>query len=138
MDEDGNKVIKDKKVWISKDGKKVELDDENSFQFNTEGDDGSLTGFGICYMGRFPEELSGGFGFEFGGSIGLAFFNADDLDSQFGGDFGIFLGPLVEIGNEFQAALHIDLLGGGGSGGDAPESIMFIRPGLRLAVYKSF
>lgn len=38
-DEDGNKVIKDKKVWITKDGEKVELDDENSFQFKTEGDD---------------------------------------------------------------------------------------------------
>lgn len=38
IDEDGNEVIKDKKVWIKKDGEKVELDAENSFEFKTEGD----------------------------------------------------------------------------------------------------
>lgn len=38
IDDDGNEVIKDKKVWITKDGERVELDDENAFEFKTEGD----------------------------------------------------------------------------------------------------
>lgn len=38
IDDGGNEVIVDKKVWITKDGKKVELDDEDSFEFKTEGD----------------------------------------------------------------------------------------------------
>lgn len=38
VDADGNDVIKEKKVWMIKDGEKVELDDENSFEFKTEGD----------------------------------------------------------------------------------------------------
>lgn len=38
VDAEGNEVIKEKKVWVIKDGEKVELDDENSFEFKTEGD----------------------------------------------------------------------------------------------------
>lgn len=36
--EDGEEKIIEKKVWITKDGKKVELDEGNDFQFETEGD----------------------------------------------------------------------------------------------------
>jgi len=38
IDEDGNEVIKNKKVWITKDGKKVELNDEDAYDFKTDGD----------------------------------------------------------------------------------------------------
>ena len=38
IDEDGNEVVKDKNVWITKDGKKVELIDEDSFEFKSEGE----------------------------------------------------------------------------------------------------
>jgi hypothetical protein len=36
--EDGEEGIIEKKVWITKDGKKIELDGENDFQFETDGD----------------------------------------------------------------------------------------------------
>jgi hypothetical protein len=39
IDKDGNEVIKDKKVCITENGKRVQLDDETLFQFETEGDD---------------------------------------------------------------------------------------------------
>lgn len=38
IDENGNEVISDKKVWITKDGEKVELDDKSGYEFHTEGD----------------------------------------------------------------------------------------------------
>lgn len=38
VDEDGNEVIREKKIWITKDGKKEELDGENSFEFKTNED----------------------------------------------------------------------------------------------------
>lgn len=38
VDEDGNEVIREKKIWITKDGEKVELEGENSFEFKTDGD----------------------------------------------------------------------------------------------------
>ncbi len=37
--DDGEEVIKDKKVWITKNGEKVQIDDENAFKFKTEGDE---------------------------------------------------------------------------------------------------
>jgi len=38
IDANGKEVIKEKRVWVTEDGKKVELDNENSFEFITEGD----------------------------------------------------------------------------------------------------
>jgi hypothetical protein len=105
---------------------------------NAEDETGSRTGIGICFMGRLPEDLSGGFGFELGATLGLAFVGGDEMDSQFGGDYGVFLGPVIELGNDFQIALHIDLIAGGGTGGEIPESVFYSRSGVRISVYKGF
>ena len=37
--EDGEEKIVEKKVWITKDGKQIELDDESAYDFTTEGND---------------------------------------------------------------------------------------------------
>jgi hypothetical protein len=39
INDHGEEVIREKKIWITKNGQKVGLDDENSFQFKTDGDD---------------------------------------------------------------------------------------------------
>jgi len=39
INDHGEEVIREKKIWITKNGQKVELEDENSFQFKTDGDD---------------------------------------------------------------------------------------------------
>ena len=64
---------------------------------NTEGEGGSRFGFGLTYVARYPGDLSSGLGFELGGKLGMTFAGMGDPDSQFGTDFGVFLGPIIQI-----------------------------------------
>ncbi|MBN2104224.1 hypothetical protein JW835_09320 [bacterium] len=106
---------------------------------NTEGDDGSRIGFGLTYIGRYPGDLSNGLGFELGGTLGFTFANLGDLDSQSGIDFGILLGPVMQISPNMQLAIHLNALYGWYSGGDVPEGVQNNRPpALKLQIYRSF
>lgn len=43
ISEEGKEKIIEKKVWITKDGKKIELDEENDYDFETDGDQIKIT-----------------------------------------------------------------------------------------------
>lgn len=104
---------------------------------NTEGEDGTRIGFGFTALGRYPQNLEI-LGFEFGVTLGFTFASLGDLDSQKGPDFGIFLGPVLQIYPNIQVALHINGLLGWYGGGDSPESVLNDRGSVKLQVYASY
>lgn len=105
---------------------------------NAEGERGSRFGFGLTYVARYPGDLSSGLGFELGGKLGVTFATLGDFDSQFGADFGVFLGPVIQIAPNMQAAVHFGSLYGWYGGGDDPEGVQNARPALRVQVYSTF
>jgi hypothetical protein len=76
MDEDGNEKIVSKKVWITKDGEKVELKDEDAYQFETEGDKIKVT------VGDKTLELADFSGGRFEGKDGLIAMNSSNRDQE--------------------------------------------------------
>lgn len=100
---------------------------------------GSRIGAGLTYLGRIPEDLPGGVGFELGGTIGAGFASLPfDLDSQIGIDFGAFMGPVVRISPTLHAAIHFVGSYGWYGGGDVPEGVQNVGGRLRGRLYFNF
>jgi hypothetical protein len=104
---------------------------------NTEGEDGGRLGFGATWLSRYPQNLKG-LGFELGGTLGITFASLGTLDSQFGPDFGIFLGPVLQVHPNIRAAIHMNRFVGWYGGGDYPESVLNDRVSFKLQVYGSY
>jgi len=75
-DEDGDEKIIEKEVWVTKDGKKIKLDDEDAYQFETEGDAIKVTVDGKTME---MKDLSGD---EFEGRHGVMIMNGSDAGND--------------------------------------------------------
>ncbi len=98
-------------------------------------ENGSRHGFGVQYLGRYPEDFSSGIRLELGGMFGLASASLGELDSQFGVDYGVFFGPVIQINQNLEIAAHLNPFYGWYGGGDIPEGVQNTQPRLKVQIY---
>jgi hypothetical protein len=99
---------------------------------STPGQDGTRFGGGFTAAGRYP---ASGTGIQVGSTVGLSSVSLGDLDGQFGLDYSAFIGPIFQLSDRVDAAIHLVGFYGWYTGGDVPEAVQDSNPRVRFQVY---